>query len=100
VDFFGAPAHFPPGPAAVALRAKVPLLVAGVYAERFDDGQRGWTADISEPIELPEGLPVDEAIEVLTDQVAKKLEDFVARRPEEWHVFQPFWIEDMQKDPA
>jgi len=93
VAFFGAPAMLPGGAASIALKTGVPILVAGVYGEILDDGRRGWSAEISEPIELPEeGGPG--AIAELTQQIGSKLADFVARRPEEWHVFQPFWVED------
>ena len=93
VDFFGARATFPTGPASIAVRAGVPILVAGVYGVRRTGGERGWEAEIAEPIELPEGSGRDALMDV-TRHVAAKLEAFIARRPEEWHVFQPFWIED------
>ncbi|MGH2700071.1 MAG: phosphatidylinositol mannoside acyltransferase [Actinomycetota bacterium] len=93
VDFFGAPATLPGGAASIALKTGVPLLVAGVYSELMSDGRRGWMADISAPIELPEDAGPG-SIAVLTQQVGEKLEEYIARRPEEWHVFQPFWVED------
>ena len=93
VDFFGAAATFPTGPASIATRAGVPLLVAGIYGVRLPDGRRGWEAEIAEPIELPGGKG-RAAIEHLTREAVRRLEGFVARRPEEWHVFQPFWLED------
>ncbi len=92
VDFFGEPATFPRGPASIALRSGVPLLVGGVYELRLPDGRRGWMIEISEPIELPGDE--DGAVELLTRQVVAKLEEFVARHPEQWHVFQPFWLAD------
>lgn len=92
LDFFGEPATFPPGAASVALRAGVPLLVAGVFERRLPGGERGWFVDFSEPIELPEDR--EGAVADLTRQVVARLEDFVARHPEQWHVFQPFWIAD------
>jgi KDO2-lipid IV(A) lauroyltransferase len=93
LDFFGEPATLPAGAASVALRAGVPLLVAGVYGTRLPGGRRGWDAEISHPIELPEDRGPG-AVEELTAAVAAKLEAFIARHPEEWHVFQPFWIAD------
>jgi lauroyl/myristoyl acyltransferase len=93
VTFFGEKTTFPAGPASIALRTGVPLLVAGVYGTRRADGRRGWEADLSEPIELPRRTGPD-AIADLTQQVAARLEEFVARRPDEWHVFQPFWPAD------
>lgn len=92
VDFFGAPAHFPVGAASIAVRTGVPILVAGVYGVVRPDGTRGWEAYISEPIPFPEEGP--NAVEELTSKVAEALEQAIARRPEEWHVFQPFWKED------
>lgn len=97
VDFFGYPARFPAGPAAIALRARVPVLVAGVFGISLEDGRRGWLAEIAEPIELATETDTTQAIAQLTQEIAYRLEDFVARRPEEWHVFQPFWKEDLQQ---
>lgn len=93
VDFFGSPAHIPAGSASIALRAGVPPMVAGVYSVIHDDGVRGWVAEIGDPIELPESSG-EEAVVELTKKVAKELERCIAKRPEEWHVLQPFWIED------
>jgi KDO2-lipid IV(A) lauroyltransferase len=92
VEFFGAKTTFPVGPASVAVRAGVPILVAGVYGVRLPGGKRGWEADIAEPIEVV-GRPHRDLV-ALTQEVAYQMESFVARRPEEWHVFQPFWLED------
>ena len=92
VSFFGEPATFPPGAASIALRAGVPLLVAGVFSTVFDGGRRGWTAEIIGPFEPAIDAP--DAVVDLTRQVAAELERFVAKHPEEWHVFQPFWSAD------
>ena len=92
IDFFGEPATFPAGAASIALRAGVPLLVAGVFERRLEGGERGWYIDFSEPVELPadrEGAVAD-----LTRRAVAKLEELVARHPEQWHVFQPFWVAD------
>lgn len=98
VEFFGDEATFPAGAASVALRAGVPLLVAGVYSARHEDGSRGWVADITDPIELPE-KPGPEAVKELTERVVEELGRCIAKHPEEWHVFQPFWAAD-KKAPA
>lgn len=92
IDFFGEPATFPVGAASVALRAGVPLLVGGVFERRLPDGRRGWYVEFSDVIELPEER--EGAVEALTRDVVGKLEEFVGRHPEQWHVFQPFWIAD------
>jgi phosphatidylinositol dimannoside acyltransferase len=93
VDFFGAPAHFPLGPASVAVRSGVPIVVAGVYSIRLPDGRYGWEAHVSEPIAAPETRSA-RALWELTQKVAWEIERFVARRPEEGHVFQPLWSAD------
>jgi len=90
VEFFGRRVPFPAGPASIALRTGVPLLVAGVYGTVLPDGRRGWEAEIGEPIELPRATGA-EAVAALTQEVATRLEHYVARHPEEWHVFSPFW---------
>lgn len=95
VTFCGEETTFPAGPAAVAIRTRVPLIVAGVYGVQLAGGKRGWLGDISAPIELP---PPDDptAMQTLTQRVASELELAIKRRPEEWHVFQPFWRSDRQ----
>jgi KDO2-lipid IV(A) lauroyltransferase len=93
VMFFGERATLPGGSASLALRTRVPLLIAGVYGTRLENGKRGWDADIQGPLELPEGSG-PEAIAELTQTVGRRLEEMIARRPEEWHVFQPFWPAD------
>lgn len=94
VDFFGAPAHLPAGAASIALETGVPLMVAGVYGIVNEDGTRGWEAVIGEHLELPARRD-KAAVEAATQAIARELEKAIAKRPEEWHVFQPFWKEDV-----
>ena len=90
VEFFGAVTTMPGGPASIALRTGVPVMVAGVYGIVRPDGTRGWHAEISAPIEPPpERTP--ESVKELTQEIARLLEKFIARRPEEWHVLHDFW---------
>ncbi len=95
VSFFGEPVTFPAGAASIALRTGVPLLVAGVYGIELSDGRRAWECHISEPLELPAERGPD-AVAELTQRVATELERAVRAHPEEWHVFQPFWLADRQ----
>lgn len=98
VTFCGERTTFPGGTASIALRTGVPLLVAGVYSVQLPGGRRGWMAVISEPIELPSERGAD-AVQELTQEIATRLEAAIRRRPEEWHVFQPFWSAD-RKPPG
>ena len=95
VKFFGEEVPFPAGPASVAFRAGVPLLVCSVYSTRLPNGKWGWTGETRGPIELP-AKRSDDAIQDLTQQLASVLEEFVALHPEEWHVMQPFWPSDKE----
>ena len=96
VTFCDEETTFPVGPAAVAMRTGVPIIVAGVYGVELAGGKRGWLGDIAAPIELPDADDPD-ALQSLTQQVATALEIAIKRRPEEWHVFQPFWTADRKR---
>lgn len=93
VTFFGEKVTFPAGPASVFFRTQAPLLVAGVYATRFDDGKYGWECEISAPLDVPTERS-DAAVVEVTQAIAREMERLVAKRPEEWHVMQPFWPGD------
>ena len=88
VNFFGSRVRMPAGPASIALRTQVAPVVAGVYGVIHENGKRGWIAEISPPIELPNASGPG-AVAELTQEIAALLEGFIARRPEEWHVLQP-----------
>jgi phosphatidylinositol dimannoside acyltransferase len=93
VDFFGRPARFPLGPASLAARTGLPIVVAGVYSVRRPDGSWGWEAEVGDPIEPPAGRTPAALLDV-TQRVAWAIERFVARKPEDWHVWQPIWSAD------
>jgi lauroyl/myristoyl acyltransferase len=79
------------------LRGHVEAALLEVFSNRvLPDGRRGWYVEFSEPVELPGDR--EAAVADLTKQAVAKLEEFVARHPEQWHVFQPFWVAD--REPA
>jgi phosphatidylinositol dimannoside acyltransferase len=92
VSFFGERVRFATGPAMLAARTGVPLLVAGVYGITRANGLRGWTIEIAEPIPVPKDDP--HLLTTLTQEVARKLEGFVARSPTEWHIMDDYWATD------
>jgi KDO2-lipid IV(A) lauroyltransferase len=96
VVFFGARVAMPAGPASIAIRTGVAPVVAGVYGVTHENGRRGWDTEISAPIQLPDGSGPD-AVRRLTQEIATMLEGFIARRPEEWHVLQPFWPDSAEE---
>ncbi len=96
-EFFGETATFPRGPALVAFATGAPLMVAGVYNARKADGKRGWIIELTEPLDVPEGRD-DAAAQELTQTVVSRLEEMVAKAPEQWHVFQPVWPAAREND--
>ena len=96
VTFFGERVTFPAGPASVMFRTGAPLLVAGVFATRFEDGKYGWEAEITPPLDVPSERS-EAAIAEVAQSIASELERMIAARPEEWHVMQPFWPADKKQ---
>ncbi|MGH2807681.1 MAG: phosphatidylinositol mannoside acyltransferase [Actinomycetota bacterium] len=93
VEFFGERVTFPPGPASVAHRTGVPVMVAGVFGIKLEDGGYGWEIKIGSPIDPPADRSIEEMTRV-TQEVARELEAHIRDRPEEWHVMQPLWPGD------
>jgi KDO2-lipid IV(A) lauroyltransferase len=87
VDFFGDRAWLPRGPAAFALRTGAVLVPAftvgqddGTYLLRFDEAVYVGT----------EGRYKDD-MQTLTQKIARKLETYIRRYPDQWCMLQPVW---------
>ena len=91
IDFFGARAHFPAGPAALAVSTGAVLITARLHYE-----SDRLVVLIESPIasSLSEDTPRRERVEDLTQQVAVRFADGIATRPQDWHMLQPFWDSD------
>jgi len=90
VEFFGAQARMPPGPALLALKTGAPLFAVFLHYE--DDR---CVAEV-EPVPIP---PSDtELLDVRVAQVTQSLADWMAQRigkhPTDWHMLQRVWLED------
>lgn len=88
VKMFGATTKLPPGPAVLALRSGAPLLPACIY--QGDDGT--WEALVLPP--LPVDRDAEDAVHVLTQRLAEAFEGMIARAPDQWHVFSPYWVNE------
>jgi KDO2-lipid IV(A) lauroyltransferase len=94
VDFFGRPALMPSGPARLARHQRAPLLI-GVGVRRASGGYQGY---------IPERLDLqftddDEADDLEnTRRIARALEPFVCRFPEQWLAFSPIWGQGTDSD--
>jgi phosphatidylinositol dimannoside acyltransferase len=88
VDFCGAAARMPAGPATVALRAGVPLLPVTLwYEDRL-------AIRVHEPVAVPSAGGERERAEQMTRAVAKVFTAAVRAHPRDWHMLQRFWLAD------
>jgi lauroyl/myristoyl acyltransferase len=88
VDFFGRPARFPAGPAALAIRTGAALRPVTLWYE-----EDGWSVRVHDEIAVPgEG---HDAVRVMTQSLAHTFQQGVAAHPEDWHMLQRVWVEDL-----
>lgn len=93
VQFFGAEARFPAGPAALAVQSGAALIAVGLWHE---DGRNH--VQFHPPIEIPEDGSRDERIAAATQAIADVFEVEITKHPADWHMLQRLWTEDL--DPA
>ena len=95
VDFFGATAKMPAGPAALAVDTGAILLPASLWYEGPDAAGRIWP-----PVEIPTQGTRAERIAVVTQRVADAFALGVADHPAHWHMMQRLWLDDLAPRPA
>ncbi|MGW5212571.1 phosphatidylinositol mannoside acyltransferase [Streptomyces sp. NPDC004051] len=94
VDFFGETARMPAGPALLAQQTGALLLPATLW---YDDSpvMRG---QVHPPVAIPESGTRAEKTSVMTQALADAFAAGIAEHPEDWHMLQRLWLEDL--DPA
>ncbi|MFC9287465.1 phosphatidylinositol mannoside acyltransferase [Streptomyces sp. NPDC057052] len=94
VDFFGATARMPAGPALLAQQTGALLLPVTLW---YDDSpvMRG---RVHAPIEVPGAGTRAERTSVMTQALADVFATGIADHPEDWHMLQRLWLADL--DPA
>jgi phosphatidylinositol dimannoside acyltransferase len=87
VDFFGAPAKMPAGPALLAIRTGIPLIVAhvsytlsGIHIE-FNS------------VDVPATGSEDEKVMVVVQKCADLFASGIKAHPADWHMLQRIWID-------
>jgi phosphatidylinositol dimannoside acyltransferase len=95
VDFLGAPATFPPGPALLSLRTGVPLVPVATWFDATHTHLRPLPV-----IEPPSEGRLRDKVQVMTQAFADVLGEQVREHPEDWHMLQPFWLDDVQRARA
>jgi KDO2-lipid IV(A) lauroyltransferase len=93
VDFFGAPARMPAGPAALAHDTGAALLPVTLW---YPDARR-WAGRIHEQVRPPRHGTRAEKIEAMTQQVADAFAEGIADHPHDWHMLQRVWVADLDR---
>jgi phosphatidylinositol dimannoside acyltransferase len=91
VDFFGAPARMPAGPAALAHDTGAALLPVTLW---YPDPRR-WSARIHSQVPTPATGTRAQKIEAMTQQVADAFADGISEHPADWHMLQRVWVADL-----
>ena len=90
VDFFGERTTLPGGAATLALRTGAVLLPVVVYS-----GPDSWhTGVVHPPLDTTRTGSLRADVARLTQELAECFEEFIRRRPEQWHLYQPNWPSD------
>ncbi len=92
VKFFGETARMPGGPAMLAQQTGALLLPATLW---YDDSpvMRG---RIHAPVGVPETGTRAEKTSVMTQAVADAFAAGIAEHPEDWHMLQRLWLDDLE----
>jgi KDO2-lipid IV(A) lauroyltransferase len=90
VEFFGGTARMPLGPARLAAATGATLLVAGCWFT-----PDGWGIRFHPPVPVPDRSAVPQA----TQTVAGYFATDIAAHPQDWHMLQPLWTEDLPVTP-
>jgi lauroyl/myristoyl acyltransferase len=90
VEFFGRRAKMPAGPAALAIETGAALRPVTLWYEGHD-----WAARVHEEIRVPDEGERQDKIEAMTQSLAHVFTDGIAAHPEDWHMLQRVWLEDL-----
>ena len=83
VQFFGAAARMPAGPARLALETGADLIPCALS---FTD--TGWAIAFDEPLRHTD-------VATMTQQLASAFEAGIAEHPQDWHMLQLLWLDDL-----
>jgi lauroyl/myristoyl acyltransferase len=94
VEFFGERTTLPGGAATLALRTGAVLLPVIVYS-----GPGNWhTGVVHPPLDTTRSGSLRADVQRLTQEVATCFEGWIRRRPEQWHLYQPNWPSDRERE--
>lgn len=87
VDFFGYPSRMPAGPALLAVKTAIPLVVA--HVSYTSTGIHIDFTEVSVPETGDESEKVSKVVQACADLFARG----IAEHPEDWHMLQRIWID-------
>lgn len=91
ITFFGQRCYVPGGVAQLSLLSGAPIAIGGAF---YDDSFSSTYYMTLEEVIYPERTGAREAdIATLTQRVFSGLERMIARHPDQWYMFRPFWPE-------
>lgn len=88
VDFFGAKTRMPAGPVKLAKETGAALMYAECY----------YADDTFMRIVAHDPIDVSGTVEEGTQLLANDFAAGIARHPQDWHMLQPLWLEDLDAD--
>ncbi|MFT8357884.1 phosphatidylinositol mannoside acyltransferase [Bifidobacterium aquikefiri] len=104
VHAFGSIIRVAPGPARIALERRLPLYVVNMHREMLSGVRRnkagarfGYVCQISGPIDIEPfvHMPKEQAIHDLSQRWVDIWAQGIAEHPEDWHMLQPIFLEDL-----
>jgi lauroyl/myristoyl acyltransferase len=90
VEFFGRTARMPAVSAALAIQTGAALFPVTLWYE----GEY-WGARVHDEIPVPDAGGRQEKIQVMTQELARAFQEGIAAHPEDWHMLQKVWVEDL-----
>ncbi|MEU4833005.1 phosphatidylinositol mannoside acyltransferase [Streptosporangium sp. NPDC023615] len=91
VQFFGSATRMPAGPGLLAVHTGVPLIPALPYFT-----ESGWGLQFYDEIAIPAEGDRKERVAVAMQSLATVFEKGIAEHPEDWHMLQRLWLEDLE----
>ncbi|NYH54283.1 MULTISPECIES: phosphatidylinositol mannoside acyltransferase [Nocardiopsis] len=93
VEFFGESARVPSGPAALALNTGAALMPVSLWY----DGPY-WNIRVHEEIPVAGGATRAERVQNTTQELVRVFEGAIAEHPEDWHMLQPVFSSDHERE--
>ena len=94
VNFFGFPARMPAGPALLAIKTGIPLVVAHVSYT-----QNGIHIEFTS-VDVSEDGSESERVAQMTQRMASLFEKGIAAHPQDWHMLQRIWTDGNFKESS